>query len=333
MNEPLYPWLQPHWQQLWAYAEQQRIPQALIFSGHSGLGKEALALAFAHSLLCLSPHNGLACRMCHACDLLEAGNHPDLLFLQPEETGKQIGIDAVRRLLSQLALKPQYQRQRMVLIQPADAMNTAAANAFLKCLEEPTERTSFILLTSHANRLPATIRSRCQHLHFLPPISELATNWLKQQGVNQSPEVLLAMAQGSPILALEYARQGIEKLRGQIFEDWLSVIKTPAQLIDVAENWQKSSSVSLETQLSWIASWIADLIKLSHGAEQASLQNPDLSNRLKAHVKQINVQSLHKHFDHVNTSRQQLQTTLNKQLLLEKLLMEWSKINHGGSVG
>lgn len=329
MSEPLYPWLQPHWRQLSAYAEQQRIPQALIFSGIPGLGKEALAIAFAHSLLCLRPHQGSACGFCHACQLLEVGNHPDLLFLQPEEIGKQIGIDAVRRLVTKLALKPQYERQRMVIIQPADAMNTAAANAFLKCLEEPTERTSFVLLTTHANRLPATIRSRCQHLHFLPPEPALAAKWLSQQGVKQTPELMLAMAQGSPVLALEYARQGMETQRMQVFNDWLSVVQNPAQVVEVAEQWQKQTQVSLEVLMTWIASWLSDVIKLSHSAEQTHLQNPDLQARLQTLLKQLKPNVVYAHYDHLNTSRQQLQTTLNKQLLLEKLLMEWSRINHG----
>ena len=329
MSEQLYPWLQPHWRQLCAYAEQQRIPQALIFSGHAGLGKEALAIAFAHSLLCFKPCQNSACGFCHACDLLEAGNHPDLLFLQPEELGKQIGIDPVRRLISRLALKPQYERQRLVIIQPADAMNTAAANAFLKCLEEPTERTSFILLTTHANRLPATIRSRCQHLHFLPPESALAINWLKQQGVKQAPELMLAMAQGSPVLALDYAKQGLDSVRMQIFNDWLSVIQQPAQIIEVAEQWQKQSAVSLEVLLNWLASWLTDLIKLSHTNKQVHLQNLDLQGRLQALVNQRNLPAVYTHYDHLNNCRQQLQTTLNKQLVLEKLLLEWSRINHG----
>ena len=332
MSQSLYPWLQPHWRQLSAYAEQQRIPQALIFSGTAELGQQALALAFAHSLLCLKPDQGGACGFCHACQLLDAGNHPDLLFLQPEESGKPIGIDAVRRLLTRLALKPQYDRQRLVMIQPADAMNTAAANAFLKCLEEPTERTSFILLTTHANRLPATIRSRCQQLHFLSPEPALAIKWLRQQGVTQAPETLLAMAQGSPVLALEYARQGMEPLRMQIFNDWLSVIQNPAQVVEVAEQWQKQTQVDLEVLLTWMANWLSDLIKLSHSAEQIHLQHPDLQLRLQALLKPLNFQALYAHYEHINTSRQQLRTTLNKQLLLEKLLMEWTRINQGLNV-
>ena len=329
MSELAYPWLQPHWRQLSAYAEQQRMPQALIFSGHAGLGKEALAITFAHSLLCLKPNHNSACGFCHACALLEAGNHPDLLFLQPEEPGKQIGIDAVRRLITRLALKPQYERQRVVIIQPADAMNTAAANAFLKCLEEPTERTRFILLTTHANRLPATIRSRCQHLQFLPPDPILAAKWLNQQGVKQAPERMLAMAQGSPLLALDYAQQGLESVRMQIFNDWLSVIQHPAQVIEVAEQWQKQSSVSLEVLLTWLANWLTDLVKLSLSNQQAQLQNPDLQSRLQGLVNQLNLPAVYAHYDHLNNSRQQLQTTLNKQLILERLLLEWSRINRG----
>jgi DNA polymerase-3 subunit delta' len=329
MSESLYPWLHAHWRQLAAYAEQQRIPQALIFSGRAELGQEALALAFAHSLLCFAPQTGKACGFCHACQLCDVGNHPDLLFLQPEEPSKLIGIDAVRRLVTRLALKPQYERQRVVIIQPADALNTAAANAFLKCLEEPTERTSFILLTRHANRLPATIRSRCQQMHFLSPEPDIAIQWLRQQGVKQAPERILAIAQGSPVLALQYAGQGMETLHMQMFNDWLNVIQHPAQVLEVAEQWQKQSQVDIEVILTWMASWLTDLIKLSHSAEQKHLRHPDLQVRLQALLKPLNFRAVYAHYDLINRSRQQLQTTLNKQLLLEKLLIEWSRINQG----
>lgn len=329
MSVATYPWLSSHWQQLTAYGEQQRIPQALLFAGPDGLGKTALATAFAGTLLCSQPQAGKACQRCHACQLVAAGNHPDLIMIQPEEVGKAIGIDTIRRLITRLSLKPHYEQQRVVIIQPADALNTAAANAFLKILEEPGERTQFILLTSYANRLLATVRSRCQKLLFLPPAPEQALVWLQQQGVKQSAEVLLRMAQGSPLKALAYAELGLEQQRTEIFQQWLTLPTQQAQVVDVAEQWQKNDAIGLETILSWMGTWLSDLVKLQQGLANEHLQNPDLQMRLAGLVSGPNTQALFRHYDHLNKCRQHLQTTLNKQLLLEKLLLEWVRIHQG----
>lgn len=329
MSVATYPWLIAHWQQLIAYVEQQRIPQALLFAGPDGLGKTALATTFAGSLLCSQPQAGKACQRCHACHLVAAGNHPDLVMIQPEEAGKAIGIDTIRRLITRLSLKPNYEQQRVVIIQPADAMNTAAANAFLKILEEPGERTQFILLTPYANRLLATVRSRCQTLQFLPPSSEQGLGWLQQQGLKGSTEVLLRMAQGAPLKALAYAELGIEQQRAEVFQQWLTLLSQQAQVIEVAEQWQKNEAIGLEIILSWMATWLSDLVKLQQGLGNEYLQNPDFQVRLASLVNRANPQVLLRHYDHLNRCRQHLQTTLNKQLLLEKLLLEWVRIHHG----
>ena len=145
-------WLAPHWQRLGAYLETERVPQALLIVGRAGVGKEALAEAFGQKLLCRNPGE-YACGECVSCKLYAAGTLPDFIRIEPEEPGKVIPVDAIRGLIANLALKPQYSGRRVVLITPAHQMNASSANSLLKTLEEPDAHTTVLLLTDSPQSL------------------------------------------------------------------------------------------------------------------------------------------------------------------------------------
>lgn len=324
----LHPWQNASWEQLQAYILQQRIPQALLLSGTAGLGKRTLADYYAKALLCHSPgSDGGACGHCVACRLFEAQTHPDFIRIEPDEPGKAIGIDKVRQLIVKLALKPQYNAQRVVVFQPADALNTASANAFLKCLEEPTERTCLLLICEQPGRLPATIRSRCQKLHCGLPEQTQAATWLRQQGVGDEAGLLLNLAQGAPLLAKQYADQGVVQLRQQYFQAWLEVAKGKANLLAVADLWQKQEKVELAVALTWIVGWVADIIKCTYRLDTQRLSNPDLKKSLQALSERLELKSLYSYYDSLLISKSQLTTQLNKQLMVEQLLIRWLQLN------
>lgn len=325
----VYPWQQPIWQHLRGYIEQQRIPQALLLTGVQGLGKRQLADVYAAALLCNKPtSDGLACGQCSACKLLEAQTHPDYISIAPDEPGKAIGIDRIRRLIVNLALKPQFDAYRMVIFEPADALNTASANAFLKCLEEPTERTCFILISEQPAKLPATIRSRCQKIHCECPDPKSAGDWLVQQGVNGDSRTLLTMAQGAPLLAKYYGEQDFIRIRQESFDAWLKIAQGKSNLLAVAEQWQKQEIVDLHVLMTWLISWLTDIVKLAHGADPDGLSNPDFKKPLQAFAERLELKALYRYYDTVLSSRAQLATQLNKQLLTERLLIDWSQLNH-----
>lgn len=324
--KPLYPWQHSQWQHLQAYIQQQRLPQALLISGVPGLGKFRLAQQYAAALLCQQPDaNGFACGACDACQLRQADTHPDLISLAPEQAGKAIGIDLIRQLTIKLALKPQYAGQRVVIFNPADALNRASANAFLKCLEEPTERTRFILLSQHPARLMATIRSRCQQLNCGLPDRQLALDWLTAQGIDAADQ-LLAMAQGAPLEAQRYHQQNALAIRQNLFQNWQAIAEAKASYLEIAEQWQKISEPSLEQVLSWLASWLSDMIKLAQAPQTLALQNSDLKKTLQAWAMRLELPALYQYYDTVLLSRSQLSTTVNSQLLIENLLIDWSQL-------
>ena len=145
-------------------------PHALLLAGSEGAGIERLAASLAAGLLCDKPAtDGSGCGHCSACQLLAAGNHPDLLWLSPAEADEsagrkassQIRVEAVRQLIGALALSPHHGAMRVSVIQPAEAMNPATANALLKVLEEPPPGNVLLLISHRPLRLLPTIRSRC----------------------------------------------------------------------------------------------------------------------------------------------------------------------------
>ena len=321
----LLPWQHKNWDQLSNYRMQNRVPQALLISGKNGLGKRHLAGLFAASLLCTKPHDtGLACGHCDSCLLLNAETHPDFIQVKPEEPGKVITIGQIRSLVTRLTLKPQFESYRVVIVNPADLMNTAAANAFLKCLEEPSERTVILLITDKPARLPATIVSRCQKLAVAKPDKDIVAAWLNQQTAKEEPGVILNLAQGSPLLALDYANNGTLKLRNDCFKAWMDIAKQRTHPAIIAEDWYKLPESLL---IFWITSWIIDLIKCSYQIRADKLYNPDLKDSLQELSQQLELKGLYKFYDLLLMRRQLLDTQINKHTMFEEILITWFELN------
>jgi DNA polymerase-3 subunit delta' len=323
-SNSLLPWLQPDWEQLYSYIAQKRVPQALLITGNKGLGKQQLANQFALSLLCATPlPNGLHCGHCDSCKLINAETHPDFINIQPEEAGKSITIAQIRNLITQLTLKPQFESYRVVIVNPAEQMNHAAANAFLKCLEEPTERTIIILITDKPAKLPATIVSRCQKMAINIPARDITLSWLQQHG-QKDKELLCDLARGAPLLAQQYAEEGHIILRNECFKTWWGIAKQQCNPVIVAEDWHKLPEAPL---LFWVTSWIIDIIKCSYLANIENLYNPDLGKPLKELSQRLELARVYKLYDLLLETRQRLDSPVNKQLMFEEILIKWSEIN------
>ena len=331
----LLPWQQHQWEHLQSYITQQRIPQALLITGNKGLGKQQLAKQFAVALLCATPQvNGIACGFCSSCLLVNAQTHPDFIQIHPDEPGKGITIGQIRSLLTQLTLKPQFETYRVVIVNPADKMNNAAANAFLKCLEEPTERTSIILITEKPSKLPATVISRCQKLAIATPDKETVVDWLAETLQVKSPQAPVlqkgelhcnvSLAQGAPLLALDYVNDKTLTLRNECFDAWMAIAKQLKAPVIIAEDWHKLPASPL---IFWITSWIIDLIKCFYHTQIENLYNPDLKGQLQKLSQQLELKGLYKLYDLLLAARQRFDTQINKQLLFEEILIQWHELN------
>lgn len=160
--------------------EQQRVPNGMLFWGPSGVGKEMAALEFAKALNCKAGIND-ACGQCLSCRKIDHGNHPDVWVVTPTDKTRQIRNDAIDLVNELTALRPTESRWRVFVLVDADRMNIRAQTHFLKTLEEPPSRSSFILTSEYPQQIMPTIRSRCQMIRFRNLRRQTVSELLRQQ--------------------------------------------------------------------------------------------------------------------------------------------------------
>ena len=257
---------------LTASLERQRLAPAYLFAGPDGVGRRLAALRFLEGLLA-----GLGGSPALRRRLIE-GNHPDLLWLEPtyqhqgqlvpvsqaEQQGiarralPQLRLEQVRAVSRFLARRPVEASRCLVVIETAEAMAEAAANALLKTLEEPGEGL-LILLTPAPERLLSTIRSRCQQIPFARLDAEamaLVLNRLEPSPAGApaapaDPAALLELAAGSPGALLQHRQQWQalpEALPGRLLAGSAAPIEALALARDLCE------ALDLDQQL-WLLDW------------------------------------------------------------------------------
>lgn len=321
----LLPWQQQPWHRLRQYIQQHRIPQALLITGANGIGKNPLARHFAATLLCEhASEDGLHCGQCHSCILMNAQTHPDFITISPEVDKTSISISQIRQIVSDTYLKPQFDGYRVVIITPAEVMTIQAVNAFLKCLEEPGERTLFILITTRPGKLPATIISRCQQLALTLSDSQELREWLNSQGIRQDQETLINLVQSSVLSLEQIGDAALLTQRRDCFNDWLAIAKHQLHPALVSEKWQKLPKMAL---VNWQISWLSDVIKCVFRIHTAQLCNQDFAQPIQSLAQQLQLIKVYKLYDKLIYCRQQLDTQLNFQLMLDEVLIQWQALN------
>ena len=153
----------------------QAMTHAWLFTGPPGSGRSSAALAFAQALVC--PSNG--CATCNACRSVITNAHPDVEVIRTE--GLSIKIDEVRELLARVAWAPSMGGWRVVVMEDADRLTESAANALLKAIEEPGNRTVWLLCAPTLHDVLPTIRSRCRHLQLVTPSTQAVAQVLQSR--------------------------------------------------------------------------------------------------------------------------------------------------------
>lgn len=197
-------------------SQNKLLPSALLFSGPGGVGKYLLAHELAGALLCENPSAATRCHVCHACRLVDSGNHPDLIVLDANQR-EEASTDRTRELLHSLGLRSFQGGARIIIVRSAEFLALQAANALLKSLEEPRPGNHFILVTDSADRLPATVRSRCQQWCFGPLSDTELQQVLELSHLKLSSE-LIGMSDGSVARAhhIQAAADEIHNVRSQL---------------------------------------------------------------------------------------------------------------------
>ncbi|BAW80409.1 DNA polymerase III subunit delta' [Candidatus Nitrosoglobus terrae] len=304
----------------------RRMPHALLLAGPAGMGKCIFASKLIQALTCEQPQNdGQGCNFCSGCYLQQVGSHPDHIKISPQEGRQGISVDHIRQIHHQLTLSAKKSRFKTAIIYPAEIMTLSAANSLLKVLEEPPGDSVIILITNICSQLPATIRSRCQQLWFIPPPLEEAKIWL-QQHVPSTQNLdlisLLRLVGGAPLRALKYIDQSLLSFREQLINDLFFLSKEKITFLDIAQNWLKED---LEEPLYWVLTFAEDMIRIKNKVSTQWLINPDIAHLLQFFSEKIQIDIL---FSFLKRIEHDLwlwksQSSVNSQLLLEKLLIDW----------
>lgn len=300
----------------------------MLLQGPQGLGKTGFAMRLAQSLLCQSNANDAACGQCKSCQLFAAGNHPDLMYIGPEEVGKAITVDQTRALANYLYLKPHLGDRKITVIAPAENMNIHAANSLLKMLEEPPLGNVMILVSHLPGRLPVTIRSRCLPVILSAPDTTTGRAWLVAEGVAvEQAEQALIYSSGAPLAALALTQSTFLQSSLDWLRDIAALFSTrKGNVSEVATKWKKAGAADT---LLWFQETVQDLIRRANGLTPLlPVADKKAEQWLHDTIKQLNLSELFRFLDSVSETRTLLSTPLDEQLLLENLLIKWRDLSH-----
>lgn len=213
----------------------QATAHAYLFCGPRGSGKTSIARIFAKTINCEKPKNGEPCNICASCTEIMASNSMDLLEI---DAASHTGVDDVRALIEGIKFSPVKSKYKVFIIDECHQLSKSAANALLKTLEEPPAHAIFILATTEAHKMLATITSRCQRFDFkrlqTPEIIKKLELILKQEGIKAEPAVL-------PLIAINArgsfrdAESLLDKCIHFTAQDKLITIKEIKELLGIVE--------------------------------------------------------------------------------------------------
>lgn len=183
-----------------------KLQHAYLLYGPQGIGKTTLVSYFLQHLYCARSTTP-PCGTCQACHFIATQSHPDIAWLKRSQGKQDITIDQVRFVREFVALSSLNQQPRAVVLEGAEYLNTEAANALLKILEEPAPGVIFFLLAQAVNLLPATIGSRCVQLSLNLVPQKTIQAMLIERGLKAETALELArLAHGRPGVALGFAQ-------------------------------------------------------------------------------------------------------------------------------
>lgn len=343
MINSIFPWHQEAWQQLQVLREH--LPHAILFHGESGTGKSAFIEAFAQSLLCENVQpGGFACGSCASCGWFLQHNHPDYRRVRPEALeqdggdseadggddgkkskagktpSKDIKIEQIRQLADFMNISTHRQGLRVVVLYPAEALNTPASNALLKTLEEPPPGTVFLLASNSLDRLLPTILSRCRKFALPLPDAASALAWLRQQGVAEADAADWLREQGgAPLAALAQAETG----NREELQLLLGVLARPSAEAAL-KHADKLSKTSLATLVSWQQRWLYDLLSCKMAGTVRYY--PRHQKELAALGGTVHTANLLQAIKNTNERRATADHPLSPKLFVEAMLLDYTAL-------
>ncbi|AZP29567.1 MULTISPECIES: DNA polymerase III subunit delta' [Acinetobacter] len=317
VTSKVYPWQQTTWDTL--TTRFPNIGHGLLFYGKQGCGKHAFAKQFLAWVLCLNKQPQGPCGECSSCQWLKSDTHPNYVHITTDEENKKqnakIKIEKIRDLLP--FVQQTGEGWRVIVIEPAEALNLASSNALLKTLEEPGERVVLILLADHYLKLPATIRSRLQHFALDRISYEQATSYLNEylsELAEVQPDLLLGLSNDMPLQAIEIAQSDWFAKRQIFLNDWLKIVAQKNMPLFFSGKWQKE--LSFNDFIMLFEYLLGDLIcvKLNQPQKNTDLDFDQLSPY-------YDLESLFNIYSELQQAKKLVEQNVQSQLIIDQLFI------------
>lgn len=317
-----------------------RLGHAYLLSGNSVTEIEAVARTLAKTVNCTQPpatnDRGLpldCCDRCSSCNRIDHANHPDVLWLRPESKSRIITIEQVRDMMQTIHLKPTEAAYKVGVIVEADRLNSQAANAFLKTLEEPPPRSILLLLSTEPQKMLETILSRCLRL------SLTGERGCQDQAVSQwLSDFAQTAAQVRPGLMTRYQLLGrlLQKLADQkdAAEEELTAASPLQRYKDadtkLREKWEDELSAAIEANyrrrradlLLVLESWLRDIWIKATRVDGPFAQFPELEAKADAIANRISAAEALENVRLLEQTQRLLGSNVQEALTLEVALLK-----------
>jgi DNA polymerase-3 subunit delta' len=317
---------------------RRRLGHAYLFTGDQLDELELLARTLAKTLNCQQPvkMDGAAidcCDECLSCRRIENENHADIHWARPESKSRLITIGQTRELMREIQLKPAEAEHKIAVIVAADRLNTQAANAFLKTLEEPPQNSVMILLSTEPGRILETILSRCLRLNFsgegvrMP--DDAQSDWLERFGA-------LAANEQSSLLGryrlLDVLLQKLGEIRSRVEETLTarSPLEKPGDIEkDLREKWEDELTAAIEAEyrrqrgdlLLIVQWWLRDVWLHTLAAGKDLLRFPQIGGA-ESVARRITARQALENLQTLEQAQRLLHTNVQEALALEASLLK-----------
>ena len=318
-----------------------RLPGALLFTGEEGIGKKRFALEVARALNCRTPKGEEACGVCSSCTRIARLNYPQrddadewtqIIWTDHPDVGlvvapkRVLRVEQMRQIEKEANYRPFEGKARVFLIDEADKLNDASANALLKVLEEPPRTSYLILITARPAMLLPTILSRCQMIRFSPLTpTEIETHLTKNKLVDNKTARLRARASGGSIgraLAGDLVTFTSQRKAMLKVLNALVLSQDRAQLLRAAEQLNEAQyKDEFEERLDVLETLIRDAWMLSLGVNSEQLVNEDLSTDLREISVKMDSSRAADWILQIEDLREQLIVNVNRKVTTDALFL------------